>query len=41
MERVMPSFEYEPLVMSLKPETSNEEIDKGDTIGARPQVQKW
>jgi hypothetical protein len=36
MEKVMPSFEYEPLVLSLEPETSNEEDKKGDTNGATP-----
>jgi hypothetical protein len=33
MEKVMPSFEYEPLVLSLELETSDEEEDKGDTNG--------
>ncbi len=37
----MPSFEYEPLVMFLELETSNEEEDKGDIDGVGPQVQKW
>ncbi len=32
----MPSFEYEPLVLSSKPEISDEEEDRGDTNGARP-----
>ncbi len=32
----MPSFEYEPLILSLEPETLDEEEDKGDTYGARP-----
>ncbi len=32
----MPSFEYEPLVLSLKPKTLDEEEDKGDIDGARP-----
>jgi hypothetical protein len=36
MEKVMPSFEYEPLVMSPKLKTSNEEKDRGDTNGVRP-----
>jgi len=35
-ERIMPSFEYEPLVLSLEPKTSNEEKDRRDTDGARP-----
>jgi hypothetical protein len=34
MEKVMPSFEYKPLVLSLKLETSNEEEDRRDTDGA-------
>ncbi len=29
----MPSFEYEPLVLSPKPETSNEEKDRRDIDG--------
>jgi len=33
MEKVMPSFEYEPLVLSPKPKTSNEEENKGDIDG--------
>ncbi len=36
MEKVMPSFEYKPLVLSLKLETSNEEEDRRDTDGAWP-----
>ncbi len=32
----MPLYEYEPLVLFPKPETSNEEEKKGDTNGARP-----
>jgi len=40
MERVKPSFEYEPLVLSLEPYTSNEEENKGDTDGARPSGTK-
>ncbi len=36
MEKVMPSFEYEPLVLSPKQEISNEEEDKGDTNGVGP-----
>jgi len=31
MEKTMPLFEYKPLVLSLKPKTSNEEKNKGDT----------
>ncbi len=30
----MPSFEYEPLVLSLKPKNLDEKKDKGDTNGA-------
>jgi hypothetical protein len=40
IEKIMPSFEYEPLVLSPKLETSNEEEKKGDTNGATPQVQE-
>ncbi len=36
MEKVMPSFEYEPLVLFPRPETSNEEENKGDTYGEGP-----
>jgi hypothetical protein len=36
MERVMPSFEYEPLVLLPKLKTSNELKDKGDTCGVGP-----
>jgi hypothetical protein len=36
MEKVMPSFEYEPLVFYPKLETSNEEEDKRNTDGAGP-----
>jgi hypothetical protein len=32
----MPSFEYELLVISLEPETLDEEEDKGDIDGPRP-----
>ncbi len=34
MEKVMPSFEYEPFVLSPEPQTLDEEEDKGDTYGA-------
>ncbi len=34
MEKAMPSFQYESSILSPKPETSNEEKDKGDTNGA-------
>ncbi len=36
MEKVKPLYEYEPLVLFPKPETSNEEEETGDTNGARP-----
>jgi hypothetical protein len=36
MEKVMPSFEYEPLILSPKPKTSNEEENRGDTDGVTP-----
>jgi hypothetical protein len=40
MEKVMPSFEYEPLVVSPKPKTLDEEEDKGDIVGAGPSGTK-
>jgi hypothetical protein len=40
MEKFMPSFEYEPLVLFLEPKTSYEEKDRGDTNGARPSSAK-
>jgi hypothetical protein len=36
MEKIMPSFEYEPLVLSLEPKTSNEEEDRGNVNGVGP-----
>ncbi len=33
MEKVMPSFEYEPLVLFLEPKTLDEEEDKGIQMG--------
>jgi len=36
MEKVMSSFEYEPLVPFPKPKTSNEEENKGDIDGVTP-----
>jgi len=36
MEKGMPSFEYEPLVLSPELKTSNEEENIGDIDGARP-----
>jgi hypothetical protein len=38
MEKIMPPFEYEHLVLSLELETSDEEEDIGDTDGACPSV---
>jgi hypothetical protein len=40
MEKVMPSFEYEPLVLSAKLKTLDEEANKRDTYGARPSCTK-
>ncbi len=36
MEKVMLTFEYEPLVLSLELKTSNEEEDKGNNDGVGP-----
>ncbi len=36
MERVMLSFEYEPLVFFQEPKNSNEEEDKTNTNGVGP-----
>ncbi len=36
MEKVMPSFEYDPLVLFLEPETIDEKEYIGDIDGARP-----
>ncbi len=36
MKKVIPSFQYEPLVLIQKPKTSNEEEDRGNTDGAKP-----
>ncbi len=44
MDKVMPLFKYEPLILFPKLETLNEEEDKGDTNGARPlgtKVVEW
>jgi hypothetical protein len=30
MKKIMPLFEYEPLVLSQEPETSNEKEERGD-----------
>lgn len=34
--KVMPTFEYDPLFLSLEPKTLDEEEDKGDTSGVGP-----
>jgi hypothetical protein len=36
MEKIMPLFEYEPLVLSLEPKTLDEEQDIRDTYGVGP-----
>ncbi len=36
VEKVMPTFEYEPLVFSLDSKTLDEEKDRGNTNGAGP-----
>jgi hypothetical protein len=36
MEKFMPSFEYELLLLSLEPKTSYEEKDRENTDGVRP-----
>jgi len=36
MEMVIPSFQYEPIIFTLKPETSDEEEEKGNIDGVRP-----
>jgi len=36
MEKIMPLFEYEPLIMSPKLKTLDEEEDKRDTNGVGP-----
>ncbi len=33
MERVIPSFQFEPLVFTVKLETSDEEKERGNTNG--------
>ncbi len=40
MEKVMPSFEYEPFVLSLELETSDEEKDRGDIDGVGPSSKR-
>jgi hypothetical protein len=40
MEKIMPSFEYEHLILSPKPKTSNEEENRMDTYRARPSSTK-
>jgi hypothetical protein len=36
MEKVIPSFHYEPLVLTPKPKTLNEEKERGNINGAKP-----
>ncbi len=36
----MPSFEYEPFVLSPKPKTSNEEEERRNKDGAKPLSKK-
>jgi hypothetical protein len=36
MEKVIPSFQYEPLVLTPKPKTSDEEEYKGHIDGVGP-----
>ncbi len=36
MEKIIPSFQYEPLVLIPEPETSNEEENRGHTNGTGP-----
>ncbi len=36
MEKVIPSFQYEFIILTLEPDASNEEEKKGHTNGARP-----
>jgi hypothetical protein len=40
MEKNMPSFEYEPLVLPPELETSNEEEKRGDIDGVGPSSTK-
>ncbi len=40
MEKVVPLFEYEPLVLSLELEISNEEEDRRDIDGVGPTCTK-
>jgi len=40
MEKVIPSFQYEPLVLILKPKTSNEEKERGNLMVQDHQVQE-
>ncbi len=40
MEKVMPSFEFEPLVLSQEPKTLDEEENRGNTDGAKPSSTK-
>jgi hypothetical protein len=36
MEKVIPSFQYEPLIFTLEPKTSNGEEKRWNIDGARP-----
>ncbi len=38
MEKVMPSFQYEPLVLSIEPKTLDQEENKRDTNGAGQEL---
>jgi hypothetical protein len=38
MQKVIPSFQYEPLVLTPKPKTSYEEKEKGNIDGVRPSM---
>jgi hypothetical protein len=40
MEKVMPTFEYEPLILSPKPKTSDEEENRRDMVVQDHQVQE-
>jgi hypothetical protein len=40
MEKVVSSFQYEPLILTPEPETSNEEEERGNTNGVGPSCIK-
>ncbi len=40
MENVIPLFQYEPLVLTLESETSDEEEERGQIDGAGPSQKK-